>query len=29
MLTKILPEAFPRVQRWQFAKVEVRLYSKK
>ncbi len=28
MLTKILPEAFPKVQSWQFAKVEVRLYSK-
>lgn len=29
MLTKILPESFPRMQRWQFAKAEVRLYSKK
>jgi mannosyltransferase len=28
MLTKILPESFPKVQRWQFAKVEVRLYTK-
>ncbi len=28
MLTRILPESFPKVQRWQFAKVEVRLYAK-
>ena len=28
MLTKILPEAFPKVHSWQFAKVEVRLYSR-
>lgn len=28
MLTQVLPEFFPHVQRWQFAKVEVRLYSK-
>ncbi|MGE5054806.1 MAG: hypothetical protein ACM3WP_11625 [Acidobacteriota bacterium] len=28
MLTETLPELFPRVQRWQFTKVEVRLYSK-
>ncbi len=29
MLTQILPESFPRVMRWQFSKVEVRLYSKR
>ncbi len=29
MLTKTLPESFPRMQHWQFAKVEIRLYSKK
>ena len=29
MLTKTLPEWFPRMQHWQFAKVEIRLYSKK
>jgi len=29
MLTKALPESFPRMQHWQFAKVEIRLYSKK
>ena len=28
MLTQILPESFPRLQRWQFPRVEVRLYSK-
>jgi mannosyltransferase len=28
MLTMVLPESFPKVQRWQFAKVEVRLYTK-
>ena len=28
MLTNVLPESFPKVQRWQFAKVEVRLYTK-
>jgi len=28
MLTEVLPEMFPRIQRWQFAKVEVRLYTK-
>jgi hypothetical protein len=28
MLTQILPESFPKMKRWQFAKVEVRLYSK-
>ena len=28
MLTQLLPEFFPKVQRWRFAKVEVRLYSK-
>jgi hypothetical protein len=28
MLTGILPEAFPNGLRWQFTKVEVRLYSK-
>jgi hypothetical protein len=27
-LTEILAESFPKVQRWQFAKVEVRLYSR-
>jgi hypothetical protein len=27
-LTDILPESFPKVQRWQFPRVEVRLYSK-
>jgi mannosyltransferase len=29
MLTEILPESFPKIQRWQFPRVEVRLYSKK
>lgn len=28
MLTKVLSESFPKVQRWQFPKVELRLYSK-
>ena len=28
MLTQMLPEFFPNVQRWRFAKVEVRLYSR-
>jgi mannosyltransferase len=28
MLTQILPQSFPNVQRWQFEKVEVRLYSR-
>jgi len=28
MLKQILPESFPRLQRWQFPRVEVRLYSK-
>jgi len=28
MLTQTLPQMFPRMQRWQLAKVEVRLYSK-
>lgn len=28
MLTGVLPESFPKVQRWAFPKVEVRLYSK-
>jgi len=27
MLTKVMSESFPKVQRWQFTKVEVRLYS--
>jgi mannosyltransferase len=27
MLTKILPESFPKMQRWQFTRVELRLYS--
>jgi mannosyltransferase len=27
MLTETLPQVFPKVQRWQFPKVEVRLYS--
>jgi len=29
MLTRVLSESFPRMQRWQFTKVEVRLYSKR
>jgi len=28
MLTQVLPETFPKVQRWEFARVEVRLYSR-
>jgi hypothetical protein len=28
MLTRVLPEQFPEEQRWEFTKVEVRLYSK-
>ena len=28
MLTDILAESFPKVMRWEFAKVEVRVYSK-
>ena len=28
MLTQVLPAFFPKMQRWRFAKVEVRLYSK-
>ncbi|HEX3820168.1 MAG TPA: hypothetical protein VHW45_07540 [Candidatus Sulfotelmatobacter sp.] len=28
MLSQVLPEASPKVQRWEFARVEVRLYSK-
>jgi mannosyltransferase len=28
MLTQILPESFPKILRWQFPRVEVRLYSK-
>jgi hypothetical protein len=28
MLTLTLPETFPKMQQWEFAKVEVRLYSK-
>jgi len=28
MLSQILPEMFARMQRWQLAKVEIRLYSK-
>ena len=28
MLTKILPGLFPKLQRWQFTRVELRLYSK-
>lgn len=28
MLTEVLPETFPQVQRWQFPLVEVRLYSR-
>jgi mannosyltransferase len=27
-LTKVLPESFPKMQRWHFTKVEVRLYSR-
>jgi mannosyltransferase len=28
MLTKVLPESFPKLLRWRFTKVEVRLYSR-
>jgi hypothetical protein len=28
LLTQTLPESFPKLQRWQFPRVEVRLYSK-
>ncbi|MBZ5684853.1 MAG: hypothetical protein LAP86_07440 [Acidobacteriia bacterium] len=28
MLTQVLPEYFPKVERWQFPKVEIRLYSR-
>ena len=28
MLSRVLPESFPRMQQWAFTKVEVRLYSK-
>jgi hypothetical protein len=28
MLTQVLPEMFPKMQRWQLARVEVRLYAK-
>jgi len=28
MLSQVLPESFPRVQRWQFPRAEVHLYSK-
>lgn len=28
MLTQVLPESFPRMTRWEFTKVEVRVYSK-
>ncbi len=28
MLTQVLPESFPNMEQWQFARVEVRLYSK-
>ena len=28
MLTQVLPEPLPKVQRWQFPKVEIRVYSK-
>jgi hypothetical protein len=28
MLSKVLPESFPKMLQWQFPKVEVRLYSK-
>jgi mannosyltransferase len=28
MLSRVLAESFPRMRRWQFAKVEVRLYSR-
>jgi len=28
MLTQVLPESFPKMQRWQFPRVEIRLYSR-
>jgi mannosyltransferase len=28
MLTQVLPETFPKMERWQFTRVELRLYSK-
>ncbi len=28
MLTEVLPQSFPKIQRWEFPKVELRLYSK-
>jgi hypothetical protein len=28
MLTQVLPEMFPKMQRWQLARVEIRLYSR-
>jgi mannosyltransferase len=28
MLTQVLPESLPKVERWQFPKVEIRLYSR-
>jgi len=28
ILTRVLPEMFPKMQRWQLAKVEIRLYSR-
>jgi len=28
MLTQVLPGLFPKMERWQFAKVEVMLYSR-
>jgi len=28
MLTQVLPQSLPKVERWQFARVEVRLYSR-
>jgi hypothetical protein len=29
MFTQVLPESFPKVERWQFPKVEIRLYSRR
>ena len=28
MLSEVLPRSFPKMQRWQFPRVEVRMYSK-
>jgi hypothetical protein len=28
MLTQVLPESLPKMERWQFPKVEIRLYSR-